>query len=59
MTDNERDKEVNELAKRLHSALEAVSPSAFVGSFMHGKETTLDGYFDLEKVAMILLQRRS
>jgi hypothetical protein len=55
MTETENDG-ADELARRLRDALEEASPLAFVGDYRAGRETTLDGSFDLKAVAIRLLQ---
>lgn len=46
------------LARRLRDALEEASPLAFVGDYRVGREITLDGSFDLVKVAICLLRQK-
>ena len=54
----EKADQVEKMAKLLHEALEAASPPAFVGDYQKGREITLDGSFDLRKVAKDLLRQR-
>lgn len=53
-----KDGDIEELAIRLRDTLEAVSPAAYVGEYRSGRETTLDGSFDLREVATRLLRQK-